>query len=417
MYNSSTIKSQLIGLIGWRQNANPEGEQLVDMLTSETGIFFNDQHPLLTIKNLIAVSEEYDLINYPDWNNTDAYLIGQIRRDGGNLYRCIQGHTNQQPPNTTYWELYNDFTAFMKEQTEAGIIDGLDLWLEMKIKHKSAKNLLERDQLFKTSPSFDDLVTKEGNFVGYEITPSPNLGVVTKINEIGLQFNANQTGIVIKLFHSESKTPIKTQSVDYTGNGSIQWVSLTDWVMDKPGTYFIGYDEDSITVQAINGIKNHNYSCNGANSYPFTRHFGIVSFNADSDGSELWDISGNSYSFNTNYGLNFRFHVACDYTDFIVEQRSLLKTVIAKSVAIKLLRLLAFNPNVNVNRNMANIDRNAILYEIDGDSSGFKPNGLRDQLIRAIKAVSIDFEGVDKMCLPCRKKGIRISAIGQTAKY
>lgn len=37
------------------------------------------------------------------WANDVAYLAEDVVRQGSVSYVCILGHTNQQPPNATYW--------------------------------------------------------------------------------------------------------------------------------------------------------------------------------------------------------------------------------------------------------------------------------------------------------------------------
>lgn len=37
------------------------------------------------------------------WSNATAYVIGDLAAQGGVNYYCILGHTNQAPPNATYW--------------------------------------------------------------------------------------------------------------------------------------------------------------------------------------------------------------------------------------------------------------------------------------------------------------------------
>ncbi|MEM8493773.1 MAG: hypothetical protein AAF663_00115 [Planctomycetota bacterium] len=41
------------------------------------------------------------------WQSGDAYVIGDRVVSGGNYYRCILAHTNQAPPNATYWVQIN----------------------------------------------------------------------------------------------------------------------------------------------------------------------------------------------------------------------------------------------------------------------------------------------------------------------
>jgi len=37
------------------------------------------------------------------WSNVTAYVIGDLVTQAGTIYYCILGHTNQVPPNATYW--------------------------------------------------------------------------------------------------------------------------------------------------------------------------------------------------------------------------------------------------------------------------------------------------------------------------
>ena len=85
--------------------------------------------------------------------------------------------------------------------------------------------------------------------------------------------------------------------------------------------------------------------------------------------------------------------------------------MIAKQLAIDILREFAYNPNVRTNRHSINAARTDILYEIDGDSSSMKKSGLSYQLEQAIKAVMLDTKGIDRVCQPCVNNGVRYRTI------
>ena len=85
----------------------------------------------------------------------------------------------------------------------------------------------------------------------------------------------------------------------------------------------------------------------------------------------------------------------------------LFQDVIAKQVAVDMLREFAYNPNVRTNRHSINASRVDILYEIDGDSSSMKKSGLSYQLDLSFKAIELSTEGIDRVCLPCKNNGIR----------
>ena len=126
---------------------------------------------------------------------------------------------------------------------------------------------------------------------------------------------------------------------------------------------------------------------------------------------QLWDVENNLYDYSTNYGLNLDITVACDMTDFIIEQRQMFTDYLSKSLAIDFLREFAYNPNVRTNRHSINASRPDILYEIDGDSSSMKKSGLSYQLELASKAIHVSTEGIDRVCLPCVNHGIKYRAV------
>lgn len=125
----------------------------------------------------------------------------------------------------------------------------------------------------------------------------------------------------------------------------------------------------------------------------------------------LWDVSDNIYTYDNNYGLNLEVSVGCDFTDFIIRQRAMFQDVVAKQVAVDMLREFAFNANVRTNRHSINASRVDIMFEIDGDSSQLKKSGLANQLDQAFKALKVDTAGVDRICMPCRNNGVKYRTV------
>lgn len=104
--------------------------------------------------------------------------------------------------------------------------------------------------------------------------------------------------------------------------------------------------------------------------HPFFVNEELISIEDES--LHLWDVENNQYTYDNNYGLNLEVTVSCDITDFIVEQRMMFQDVIAKQVAVDMLREFAYNSSVRTNRHSINASRLDILYEVDGDSSSMK---------------------------------------------
>ena len=355
MYNASLLKSGLIGLIGWRQNIDPSGTQLTSLTTGTSGMFFNDEHPLLTFENIESVAPKFDDITTPT----------------------------------------QTFTGWLQAKTEAGIIRAIDAWISKKFAVKTARNLLERNQLYYTTGSQQDLITMGTDVCGIEVQPTRSRNISMTIEQVGIQFDTDQT-VTVRLFDATLNTEVDNQVISYTGNGGLQWTVV--------------YDQASITGNAINGVYDHTVNNTSIASSGSNRYYTATPFEVAGSVASLWNIENNSYTSTQNYGLNLRVNIQCDYTDFILEQKELFKTVIGKQVAIDMLREMAYNPNIRANRNESNMSTTQILYEIDGDSQG-KDGGMRHQLDEAIKNLSIDFEGIDKICLPCKKYSIRMKAI------
>lgn len=375
MFDATTIKAELLGLVGWRQNTDVEGMQLTGMTTSESGLYFNDVHPMLTFDNLLSVAPEYDL-----------QFFTNATRDAA-------------------------FTAWLQQKTEQAIIEAVDDWYTRKSSLRTATNLLDNNKLFKSTGNFSDLEQSTGKNVGIEFIVSRSQSLRMKLMQVGLQFDTNQT-ITLSLFKSGQKAPEQTLAVNYTGNGSVQWVTV-DWQMLGEGSYLLAYDQRQIAGNAINGIRDFTSTNAGLTEFPTGRYYRATSFAAIADDlSELWDVSANTYTTATNYGLNVAFDLSCNYTDFIVEQKQLFKTAVSLRVAMKMLREMAFNPSARVNRNEGNITRAQVLFEIDGDTQGNDQFSIASQYERAISAIQFDGSNIDKICLPCRRRGIRWKAKG-----
>ena len=66
MYRASDIKANLLNLVGWQQNPNPSEDQIAQLLTiSESGLYFQHQHPLLTLQNLKLIAPDFSNYVYP----------------------------------------------------------------------------------------------------------------------------------------------------------------------------------------------------------------------------------------------------------------------------------------------------------------------------------------------------------------
>ena len=108
--------------------------------------------------------------------------------------------------------------------------------------------------------------------------------------------------------------------------------------------------------------------------------------------------------------MNIEVSVGCDLTDFIIQQRNIFATVLQRQLAVDVIRTMALNPQVRVNRNQANASKEELLYEIDGNPQG-RATGLGKELKEAYDALDLDTRGLDRICLTCQPNGVRYTKV------
>lgn len=431
------INDAILGLshlVGWQQNYDTTDIVLSELLTkSETGIYFQQIHPLLTLENISSIAPNFANIVYPEYSSEKQYYIGQIVTFNEKLYKSIEKTTNNQPDiSADFWVETNPFSEWLESKTKASIVKAIMRFYNEKLLSKTAKSLIENRILFDGTGRITDAIENNNNLVGFEIVPIRSKGVTTKINKIGLQFTTPGK-YTIYIFHSSNYLPVYTLEFEKKKSNSLEWFSADNVYLpyvneevDGGGSWYICYAQSELPEgsKAIKKMKDWSKGpCKGCSRIEYqswmawSRFLEVHPFYINEemldkqDSLSLWDIEKNDYDYSTNYGLNLDITVECDYTDFILEQKHLFSDIISKQLAIDMLREFAYNPNVRTNRHSINASRTDILYEIDGDSSSMKKSGLSYQLDLAFKSLEISIQGIDRICLPCKNNGIRFKTI------
>lgn len=446
MIRAAEIQDKLLHLVGWQQNYDTTDFKISDSLTkSESGLYFQQVHPLLTLESISSISPDFKNITYPAYNNTVQYETGNIVSYNDRDYKALQPSTDKQPDMFhDYWVETNPFSEWLEAKTKASIQKAIMRYCNEKISEKTYKALCENKVLFDGTGRLIDTVKNKKNLVGFEIVPVRSKGVTVKINKIGLQFT-EPGDYTLYLMHSSMDAPVKIIKVSTIRKNSIEWFSFEDIYLpyvsdfnDAGGSWYLCYFQSELPEGSMAIRKDKDWSKEPCNScsrreymtwmawskyievHPFYVNeelIDAVSFNDDFNNDpaktpiHLWDVENNQYTYDNNYGLNLEISVECDITDFIIEQRMLFQDVIAKQLAIDMLREFAYNANVRTNRHSINASKMDILYEIDGDSSSLKKSGLSYQLDLALKAVKISTFGIDRVCLPCKNNGLKYRTV------
>ena len=383
MFNPTTIQNCMVSLLGWRNDANPSVPQITDpaLFQSDSGLIYNDFHPLLSIENIVnTIPEDKDIEDYLD------------------------------------------------EKVASGISKALTKVAIEKKLNESTKTLLNSSKLFDGIGRFQNTVISNGSFVGVEVEIFPSYGTKVIIDKLGLQFTSAQTNLNIYVFHTSQIDPIQTVTATTTKANSLEWLTLSTPIdfsylsdqYDSGGLFYIGYYQDDITGQAIkkdfNWLKGPCDTCRGgANAMKvwnerlnFVRIVPIEVGASDLTGTQMFDYTARKYAPDNNFGLNMGVTVQCDISDYLCEQKLVLADLIGKQVAVDILNDMKHSTRLN---RLANVSQNMIIRDLEGDRETHEP-GLAQRLSKSIKAVDFDFSMIDSPCLPCNKKfGVRKRSI------
>ena len=435
MVRANDIQEKLLRLIGWEQNYDTSDLKISDALTvSESGLYFQQIHPLLTLQNMSCIAPDFKNITFPEYNSEKEYSKGNVVDYQGTQYKALQKAQGKQPDiEPEYWVETNLFSEWLESKTKASIQKAIARYCNEKTVEGTNKPLCESRTLFDGTGRLVDTVKNKKNLVGFEIIPVRAKGVTTKINKICLQFT-KAGEYTLYLMHSSMDAPVKIIKLNKIRDNSAEWFTVDDLYLpyqseynDAGGSWYLCYFQSELPEgsQAIRKDKDWSKEPCGSCSrrellawmawskyleiHPFFVNEELI--NTEDESLHLWDVENNQYTYDNNYGLNLEVTVSCDITDFIIEQRMMFQDVIAKQVAVDMLREFAYNSNVRTNRHSINASRLDILYEVDGDSSSMKKSGLSYQLDMAFKAIKLSTSGIDRVCLPCRNNGIKYRTV------
>ena len=434
MIRLQDIQTALLPVVGWQQDYNPQNQIDEKLCQSESGLTFQGAHPLCTLANVRAIMPDDYLYKYPDWYNTVGYAAGQKVKHNSIVWIALNANAGSEPAEgNPDWAKYNMLSDFVEQLTINGINTAVQTFIQEKQLQNETRNLLERRTFFDGAARLAATIEPTGKIVGFEIVPVRALGVTTKIERIGLQMVGGTGNIRLYLFHSSQIAPMRVIDLEFTNtSGGFQWFTPAEPVYlpyisngnDAGGAWFLCYNQNELPagMRALNVSKDWSVepcqTCLGGSieswrqltKYLQVSPFGIHAPLDFHDYPEMFDIAEVGYTNTMNYGMNVEISVGCDLTDFIIAQRGIFATVIQKQVCANVLRTIAMNPDVRVNRNQVNVTRDELLYELDGAPQG-RATGLGYELKQAYKALSVDTRGLDRICLQCNNHGVKYRTV------
>jgi len=270
-----------------------------------------------------------------------------------------------------------------------------DLQSLKKLRHSGrdlVNNKLIHDQVLKNKP-----ILNEGRFVGVEFClNSGQMGVRACINRLGLYLTAAETNLTLYLFNSLQEDAVQTFSFNSTKSNSFTWlnevinIDYSDGSDNEGGIWYLGYYQKDLSGQAIsydvldwrngycnkcdNGLRSSLY--NSIAKYVTMSPFYVPSSQLPADG-KLFDPQNIIYTYTNNWGFNFN----------IEDMR-------------------ASNELSSMEQNIQMV----IMRDLEGDSeTKMRPFWAKRQ--SALKGTMLDQAGINKVCLPCAKKGPTYGAV------
>lgn len=427
MIRIADVQDKLLHLVGWKQNYDSSDIMLSDNLTqTESGMYFQQIHPLLTLDNLLSIAPDFQNYNWQVHDANKAYKSGEVVRVDDSLYKALQDvPAKTDIVDTSYWTETNPFSEWLEDKTKASIVKLVNKFINMKLADKASKSLIENKILFDGTGRLTNKIENRNRLVGFEIDTVRSKGVTVKIDKFGLQMT-EPGSYTLYIFHSSNPEPIYTLTFEKTKANSLEWFKPENDILlpyesadtDAGGSWYLVYKQSELPENAQAIYKDRDWStgpCKACSRSEFlayqawSKYIEIHPFYISED--EEFDPEVMNFTYDKNYGINLEVSAYCDLTDFIIKQRAMFQDVLSKQVAIDFLREFAYNPNVRTNRHSINASKLDILTELDGDSGSMRQSGLSYELDIALKALSISTQGLDRICLPCVNNGIKYRSI------
>lgn len=336
MVQTDQIKSNLSGLIGFRQSVNPDYAIVNSSnLASSSGSYYQEFSPIISIANI------KDTQQYADISDAD----------------------------------FNTLLTNMGNAAMSKVIS--NVFLE--------NDFVENKVLFEHENVWTDTIGNNDSFVGYEITVSDRRELLTIINKIGLSFDGVQN-VKILLFHSSQNTPIQTETISSQALSEV--FGSIDWSLDKylGGKWYIGYVRGELSSKAINREWD---SANIQSCFNTLRIEPIIVDGHTTD--TLFDINNIEYSDET-YGMNFDITTMKDYTNLIIQNRNRFVNAFGLQFAVDVADLIL--KSTRSNRNERSL-KAAALLERDGilniNEETQTIEGLYSKLNEEVKRLRLTF--------------------------
>lgn len=410
MFNIKTLLDSFTGLIGIRPGYDTRNVVLTPSVKqSDSGLYINAAHPLLTADNIEATAEVIqNFAQIPVWDEAATYQKGELISDGSEWFESlVKDNIGNACNNANFWVKTSAVSQYLKVSYQDAVTRVFRrIELDKQIANKG-RRLVSSTPLFFQEGSEEN--EKVGAFVGLRLwVQSQDLAGV--LNKIGLQLKAAQT-LTVYLFHTSEAAAVKTWTVNYSNIKRFQWF-VADQALDLADTngyYTIGYFESALSSGNVSIRRKMNFEsgpecthCSARDREYYDQWSPYLSIETIRVPSAFlngvtpsWQESQIEIMDSQNYGLNLSLSVNCDLTPTVILNKGIFANTIFEQWKILLLEGIAFSARNNrLGVEVAQAAHFA-LHDPNNRDNPYK------SLNEAYGAIEVDFSGLNPVCLPC----------------
>ena len=378
----SQIIENFKSLVGFRSEPGFESILTEADKTSDSALFFQDGHPLVTLNN--------------------------IRSAAPLLASGVEMSSEQ-------------FIDWLRQKKEASISSVISRLEQLRNLSKIDKIILDKTSLFDGSGNVRSLEVKEGRFVGYLLVVKNPDQVQAVINQVCLQFSEVQDELNLYVYHSSKTEPVYTKPLSIKKSNLPNWIDgfnlplLCDDSHLFGGYWLVGYYEDDVTGQALNkdgfNFIKGGCNCSGFNTWSsWSKHMSIQPINVGAnDIKEDRTIpSENAFNYTPEgytYGLNLIVSTKCSKDQLLVQERLNFSSAIRTQFCVDMLLEIAYTTR---NNSLSEKVQQKALYDLEDKEAS---KGLKSKLEKEISSINISLEKLGPLCLPS-KTSINYNSIG-----
>ncbi len=346
MFNVSTIRSKLYGVVGIRQPYNPT-YAIIDAANqiSRSGYFITD-NPFVKVEFLK--------------DNTDFKDISDP-----------------------------DFNIELKEMQEESIGNVCG-------KVFSGSDYIDRQVLYPYAQNSVNVETLQSGLITHKIQVSIKKNIAFEISRILLDFQG-AGDIELMLFNTSSNTPLFTKTITIASEHQEE---VLNWRVDNSGStykgeYYLGYRNNAAGIGTLKPFKRDYENSDIESNITFlnTERMQFVGHSTDT----LPDLTTEE-SYDEASGLNPDITVYEDYTDLIIQNEILFARAINIDFQINALSRNLASLRSNRNERISERQVVRITQEIEGQSGDglVTITGLRPQLSRSIVKIAEEIDRIKK---------------------